>query len=108
MYLDAEISDHLDMALLLKTKTNKKKNTKNNKQQTKNYYILGLCMSLDRVLSRRARGFVGFLGGLLLLRMCLKARDGLVCVCAVWLSFCLRGVLAECCPSEIGLWPCGS
>jgi hypothetical protein len=22
--------------------------------------------------------------------------------------FCLRGVLAECCPSEVDLWPCGS
>jgi hypothetical protein len=37
MYLDAEISDHLDIALLLKIKTDK--------QKTKNYYMLGLCVS---------------------------------------------------------------
>jgi hypothetical protein len=53
MYLDAEISDHLHMALLLKTKTEKHK-----KQQTKNYYMLGLCVSLDRVLTRHAPWFL--------------------------------------------------
>jgi hypothetical protein len=47
MYLDAEISDHLDIALLLKTKPRKTK-TKNKKQKTKNSYMLGLCVSLGQ------------------------------------------------------------
>jgi hypothetical protein len=40
--------------------------------------MLGLCVSLGRGWLGEPCGFVGFLGGLLLLRMCLEAGDGLV------------------------------
>jgi hypothetical protein len=41
--------------------------------------MLGVCVSLGRGRLGESCGFVGSLGGLLLLRMCLEARDGLVC-----------------------------
>jgi predicted nucleotidyltransferase component of viral defense system len=43
MYLDAEISDHLDIALLLKMETDKRK-----------FIVLGQCVSLGRVLTGEA------------------------------------------------------
>jgi hypothetical protein len=74
MYLDAEISDHLDIALLLKTKTKKQK------QQTKNYYMLGLCVSLGRVLTRQVVWFCWLPGWVTIASYMSEARDSLVCV----------------------------
>jgi hypothetical protein len=89
MYVDAESSDRLDIALLLETET------KNKRGKANIYYMLGQCLSLGRGWLGERCGFVGFLGGFVLLRVSGSAEW------AVWGGENKR-IQSECCMCYTG------